>query len=249
MDCDVNSSIDLIATNVGRELSTTLDGMVSNHSLKFERFLCHLIITVRVLLKDACIARSESGTVVQVQQVGLTRPHHTCRRRLREPLTSALGPLPMTIHTTKLVTDMAVKKGVNSLLSQISGSIGAAARADGNIGQLEATLTLVESVVFVASLQITDNQVSPRTMVRVVSKRLHRLAPPTFLIRNPSIIRSELCKVTNQWFDQVLRPPNRMDIPPCNENSFVTRTNVIPVLSILNGPVCHIEIRLEKVGF
>lgn len=162
-------------------------------------------------------------------------------------MTCAIGPLPILVNIAELVANMAVEERVDSLLTQIRGTIGAAARADSNISEFESALAFVESVVFVSPLQVADEQHAPRTMIGVVTKRLHCLAMPAFVISNPTIVRSELCKVANQRLHQVLRPPNRMDIPSRYQNSFITIANAIPPLSILNSPICNLEVTAEEV--
>lgn len=155
----------------------------------------------------------------------------------------------MTINTTKLVTDMAVEKGIDPLLSQVGWPIFARSATHGYISELKATLTFLEPVVSVTPLQITNNQAASRTVVGVVTKRLHRLAHPTFVIRNPTVVGGKFRKVTNQRLHEILPPTDRVDIPPRNQDSFIVRANVVPVLGILDGPVCHFEVGLEKVRF
>ena len=76
-----------------------------------------IIIRIRILLLEyATKSRPESRAVIQVQQVGLTRPHHARRGRLGKPLPRMPGPGPVSVHAAELIAYVVVEEGINALL-------------------------------------------------------------------------------------------------------------------------------------
>ena len=63
----------------------------------------------------------------------------------------------MSVYIAELVADVTVEEGIDALLSEIGRAIRTAAGTDGDIGKLEAALTIDVSVVFVAALQVAND--------------------------------------------------------------------------------------------
>ena len=84
-------------------------------------------------------------------------------------------------------------------------------------------------------------------MVREVAERLHRLPVPTLIAGNPSIVGGELRKVPNQRLDQILPPPNRMNVASSNEDGFVMLAKIVPLLCVADRLIRHVEIATEKI--
>ena len=84
-------------------------------------------------------------------------------------------------------------------------------------------------------------------MVREVAERLHRLPVPTLIVGDPSIVAGELRKVPNQRLDQILPPPNRMNVASSDEDGFVVLAKIVPLLGVADRPIRHVEIATEKI--
>ena len=84
-------------------------------------------------------------------------------------------------------------------------------------------------------------------MVREVAERFHRLPVPALIVGDPSIVGCELREVPNHRLDQILPPPNRMNVASGDEDGFVVLAKVVPLLGVADRPIRHVEIATEKV--
>lgn len=139
----------------------------------------------------------------------------------------------MSISVTELVALVPGKERFNALLSKIGWPIIALPRANGNIGQLKATTIATVRVIAVASLKVTNYELTTCAMIRVMRKGLHGKNWPSQVgIRcDPSIVRRELGKVSNQRFHRVFCSVPRHDGTFGNKYSLLVLTHVVPVKS------------------
>ena len=88
----------------------------------------------------------------------------------------------VAIRMTEFVALVPSKEGFYAFLSEIRRPKRAASRANGRVGKLESALVSIVSIKAIASLQVTDNHLTTRVMVGVMTKGFHRKNLPAFFI-------------------------------------------------------------------
>lgn len=149
----------------------------------------------------------------------------------------------MFVKVAKLVADMVGKECLD-----IGWSVITIPRTNSCIGEFETALLLGIGTVLVTSLNVTDDELTTRSMIGAMRERLHCQNRPSnvILVGNPPIVRRVFRKVSNERFHQIQLASKVHDRPFRNENLLSDLAPAVPVQSQLNGAIRSLKVRSKE---